>query len=429
LPAGQVENFIAAASLQVFLPEFGLSEFCIELVGAIAGGCIGGLGRLVVAQHFKGQLAATAFTGLLFGHLHHLCCHALAAMAINDINIVDVEDGSAGESGKALKAVTQTDWLVSVVGQDDDAVIALCQGGWQIVPGKLWQGFASTHRMTCILIQQVDDSLALCRISCISDTEFDHDIVGGLNFQRALGYSVRGIKNRETVMTLFKKFDPRLSVYDHFVVHCTATKASQKDVDAAWVDKAHKQRGWSGCGYHAVITRSGKLQMHDKGFPTRAVGSKGAHVGGCGAGWNRRSFGVTLAGGLDRAGQPQDNFTKPQYRSLVGLINAFLEAHENPQAVTILGHRDLIRLTNAAPKACPCFDVARFLIDYDINTDEDANTDADDSPLLIPALYTVKSGDSLWKIAHHYGVPLARLKAFNQLQSDVIHKGQQLRLQ
>jgi len=34
-------------------------------------------------------------------------------------------------------------------------------------------------------------------------------------------------------MPIFKQIDPRISHYDHFIVHCTATKVSQKNIDAA----------------------------------------------------------------------------------------------------------------------------------------------------------------------------------------------------
>lgn len=229
-------------------------------------------------------------------------------------------------------------------------------------------------------------------------------------------------------MAIFKLIDPRISHYDHFIVHCTATKVSQKNIDAKWVDRVHKKRGWSGCGYHAVITRVGELQMHDNGFPARPVDKKGAHVGGCGPGWNQRSFGVTLAGGLDASGKPENNFTKKQFRTLQRLIRSFLKSHENSQTVTIMGHRDLIRLTHSSPKACPCFSVSQFLVDYKIHDDEDADSADLPSALALPQTYAVKQGDSLWKISNTLGVSVASLKAMNDLHTDVIKTGQILLL-
>ncbi len=155
--------------------------------------------------------------------------------------------------------------------------------------------------------------------------------------------------------------DPRLARYDHLIVHCTATPP-QLDVDAVWVDRLHRARGWRCCGYHVVITRDGLWQDSDDGHPTRPIGESGAHVGNCGRGWNGRSFGVALAGGVSVAGgRGMDNFTLAQGATLYRGICRFLKLHPQSTIVTVLGHRNLIALTGAPPKDCPSFDVGKFM--------------------------------------------------------------------
>jgi hypothetical protein len=234
----------------------------------------------------------------------------------------------------------------------------------------------------------------------------------------------------ETIMAYFQKVkDSCLRRYDHLIVHCTATKPSQKNVDAAWVDNLHKNKGWSGCGYHAVITRSGDIQLYDKGYPARPVTNAGAHVGGCGPGWNRRSFGVCLAGGVDENNEPENNFMDIQFNNLSDLISDFLDSHPSPETIRIMGHRDLIRMNNASPKACPCFDVADFLSDRNImEPEEDIDTEVVDSPLSLSETYKVKSGDTLWRISKLFGVSVGDLKLMNSLPDDTIYPDQILKL-
>lgn len=240
-------------------------------------------------------------------------------------------------------------------------------------------------------------------------------------------------------------FDQRLVRYDHIIVHCTATPPNI-DVDAKWVDRAHRERGFkNGCGYHAVITRKGDWQDHDGGFTTREPGFMGAHVGDCGRGWNERSFGISLAGGVDVHMKPERNFTENQMDTLEAGIEKFLSLHPDGKRVKILGHRDLIKLTGAPPKACPCFDfndwwqlrghVRRdaMVSKTKVSLMRGEDTRAEGNPtLVVPEWYAVNKGDTLSRIALNYGRSLDELKELNpRLASrnyDMLKIGEKIKL-
>lgn len=149
---------------------------------------------------------------------------------------------------------------------------------------------------------------------------------------------------------------------DHLIVHASATEHG-KEFTAADIDKWHRARGWLGNGYHFVILLDGTVQSHANGHRCRPVDKPGAHVGDCGRGWNRRSIGVCLIGGLTR-GKPSDKYTEAQYESLFNLLEELAHIYDVPTD-NIMGHRDLIALTNASPKACPCFDVKEWITEMD----------------------------------------------------------------
>lgn len=132
---------------------------------------------------------------------------------------------------------------------------------------------------------------------------------------------------------------------DYIVIHCSATPAKM-DVDAAEIGRWHRERGFTGIGYHYVVRRDG---TREKG---REINEIGAHV----IGHNHHSVGVCLVGGVAPDGiTPQDNFSQDQWTSLYLTLK---ELHEEfPQAV-IVGHRDL-----DAGKACPSFDVSQYVDD------------------------------------------------------------------
>lgn len=139
----------------------------------------------------------------------------------------------------------------------------------------------------------------------------------------------------------------------YLVVHCSATKANL-DFDAADIDAWHKQRGWSGIGYHYVIKLDGTIET---GRPIHTIG---AHV----YGYNRNSIGICYIGGLDLQGKSKDTRTPAQKGALENLLMALKTDY--PQA-EIKGHRDFSPDLNGDGiiqsfeflKDCPCFDAIK----------------------------------------------------------------------
>lgn len=130
---------------------------------------------------------------------------------------------------------------------------------------------------------------------------------------------------------------------DRLVIHCSATRESQ-DIGAADIDRWHRQRGYLKIGYHYVIRRDGTLEQG------RGENEPGAHA----RGWNHRSIGICLVGGVMPNGKtPEDNFTVAQWETLHTLLRSLRMRY--PQA-DIVGHRDL----PGVAKECPCFDVATW---------------------------------------------------------------------
>jgi LysM repeat protein len=229
--------------------------------------------------------------------------------------------------------------------------------------------------------------------------------------------------------------DLRLERYDHLIVHVTATPPS-RDCDDKDVDRMHRVRGFNGCGYHAIITRDGRWLDSDMGAVTRPIGNQGAHVGACGPGWNGRSFGISLVGGVDERMRPENNATAAQLVTLAQGIARFLVLHPKGAAgVSVMGHRDLIELTSCPKKkACPCFDVIDWWATRESMVAEDSEETADPSegasPVDRPMAWTVESGDTLSKIAQVNGLGLGEILRLNPDIRNVNHisVGQVIRL-
>jgi N-acetylmuramoyl-L-alanine amidase len=130
---------------------------------------------------------------------------------------------------------------------------------------------------------------------------------------------------------------------DFIVVHCSASQPDIK-TDAKVIDRWHRQRGFLMIGYHFVIKTDGAIE---KGRDEDAVG---AHV----EGYNARSIGICMVGGVDKDGKSVNNFSQDQMLSLLVVLKDLKKKH--PKAV-IQGHRDFPKVA----KDCPCFDVKAWV--------------------------------------------------------------------
>lgn len=129
-----------------------------------------------------------------------------------------------------------------------------------------------------------------------------------------------------------------LTTIDTIFIHCSATPET-KNVTVEEIDKWHKERGWSGIGYHFYIDLFGKIHLG------RSLDRVGAHV----KGHNVSSIGICYAGGVDENNSPKDTLNKKQYTAMKNLIMALGTVLQRP--LKLKGHNE------TSTKACPSFDV------------------------------------------------------------------------
>jgi hypothetical protein len=129
------------------------------------------------------------------------------------------------------------------------------------------------------------------------------------------------------------------------ILHTSATptgwangKTAQDVVEE--FDRWHKDRGWSGIGYHRIFMPSGEMGVG------RSLWDTGAHV----RGHNTGTIGICLIPEVfvDTIGRFSDFYTKQQEIALREYMRSLLE-YTDIQKVS--GHNDY------AAKNCPCFKV------------------------------------------------------------------------
>jgi len=129
---------------------------------------------------------------------------------------------------------------------------------------------------------------------------------------------------QETHLTFSETLIPR-KITNLLILHHVG--GTNREVSASEIHQWHLQNGWAGIGYHYVIHKDGRIE---KGRPEAMIG---AHC----YGYNQTSIGIVSIGNFQTAWP-----TKQQITSAVHLL-AYLcqQYHIQPNASTIVGHRDL----------------------------------------------------------------------------------------
>lgn len=141
----------------------------------------------------------------------------------------------------------------------------------------------------------------------------------------------------------------------YLVIHCTATPEG-REVSAGDIRRWHTSpppsgRGWKQVGYTDMIHLDGRVERLVRNNEDEVVDPWEQTNGA--SGYNSVSRHIVYVGGVARDGKTaKDTRTAAQREALAKYVKDFHAKH--PQ-VRIIGHNDL------APKACPSFDVQRWL--------------------------------------------------------------------
>lgn len=147
----------------------------------------------------------------------------------------------------------------------------------------------------------------------------------------------------------------------YLVIHCTATPEG-REVSAADIRRCHLApvteggRGWKQVGYTDLVHLDGTVERLVANNEDAEVDPWEITNGA--KGYNSVSRHIVYAGGCDRAMKPKDTRTPAQKSALETYVKDF---HRRFPGVRIIGHNEV------AAKACPSFDVQRWLMEIGLN--------------------------------------------------------------
>jgi hypothetical protein len=148
----------------------------------------------------------------------------------------------------------------------------------------------------------------------------------------------------------------------YLVVHCTATPEG-REVSSADIRRWHTGpvseggRGWKQVGYTDLVHLDGTVERLVNNNEDAYV--DGWEVTNGATGYNSNSRHIVYAGGVAKDGKTaKDTRTPAQQAALEKYVKDF---HERFPNVRIIGHREI------AAKACPSFDVQKWLKKIGIN--------------------------------------------------------------
>lgn len=172
--------------------------------------------------------------------------------------------------------------------------------------------------------------------------EFDDKTLEAVrNFQAENNLVQDGIVGEKTFAKLAHLVYPKRWI-NGIILHCSATKVGL-DYDAKTIDRWHRQRGWSGIGYHYVIKLDGTVEVG------RSIDQNGAHC----EGKNSGTIGICYIGGYDSNGKPSDTRTPEQKEALKLLVLQLM-------ILNVLKPCNIHCHNEYSNKACPCFKIDTF---------------------------------------------------------------------